>query len=174
MLCPSRSGVYFEAITIHAVFENTKIMKRRTFLNGTLAEDAPTRLPAFRFSLGHGVSNCANGSCPGNGETRRDVHRAERLTQSNRAGAIATITGNRAWHPRLPNEADYPRPVIMPLFSPDQFVTQGLLEAGQAWMLREIRKHGALPFCIAPKRSLRAGNAGVPSGVFETRRFFLD
>lgn len=96
------------------------------------------------------------------------------LTQLNRAGAISTIIRNQAWHPRLLNGSDYPLPGIMPLFSLDHFVRQGLLEAGHVSILREIRKHNALLFDFVLKRSLRAGGAGIPAGVFETRKFFLD
>jgi predicted TIM-barrel fold metal-dependent hydrolase len=96
------------------------------------------------------------------------------LTQLNRAGAISTIIGNQAWHPRLLNGSDYPLPGIMPLFSLDHFVKQGLLEERHVPILREIRKHNALLFDFVLKRSLRAGDAGFPAGVFETRKFFLD
>lgn len=73
-----------------------------------------------------------------------------------------------------PNQVDHQLPVIMPLFLPDQFVAQGVFEAGQVWMQQEIRKHGALPCCITPTRSLRAANAGVPAGVIEIRKIFLE
>ncbi len=96
------------------------------------------------------------------------------LTQLNRAGAVSTILGKQAWHPRLLNGSDYPLPGIMPLFSLDHFVKQGLLEQRHVSILREIRKHNALLFDFVLKRSLRAGDAGFPAGVFETRKFFLD
>jgi predicted TIM-barrel fold metal-dependent hydrolase len=96
------------------------------------------------------------------------------LTQLNRAASIATIIGNDAWRKRLLNGSDYPLPGIMPLFSLDHFVKRGLLEEAHVPILREIRKYNALLFDFVLKRSLRAGNAGFPAGVFETRKFFLD
>jgi hypothetical protein len=74
----------------------------------------------------------------------------------------------------LPNQVDHPLPGIMSLFPPNHFVTRGLFDAGQVLILREIGKHNALLFDFVLKRSLRAGAHGLPAGVFETRRFFLD
>ena len=100
---------------MYAMFEKARIMKRRTFLNGTLAGVARVEFPACRFSDEQGIS-------------------------------IPALC-------LRPNQVDHQLPGIMPLFLPDQFVAQGVFEAGQVWIQQEIRKHGALPFRITPTRS---------------------
>ena len=95
------------------------------------------------------------------------------ITQTRRAKiALDRILRTPAWHPRLLNGSDYPLPGLMPIFSPGYLVSAGLLDPKAAPVLGEIRKHNVLLFDFVTKRALRAGGAGLPASVFETRGFF--
>jgi len=94
------------------------------------------------------------------------------MTQSNRAGALATVIERTEWHPRLLNGSDYPLPGIMPLYSVNYMVELGLIEPALAPLLSEIRKHNPLLFDFVLKRNLSVGRRRLAAGVFETRPFF--
>jgi uncharacterized protein len=96
------------------------------------------------------------------------------MTQVNRAGpALARVIERQDWHPRLLNGSDYPLPGVMPIFSVDYLVSIGLLKAGLAEILKEIRAHNPLLFDFVLKRHLQSNNKMFSAGVFETRGFFM-
>jgi uncharacterized protein len=96
------------------------------------------------------------------------------MTQVNRAGpALVRVMENAAWHPRLLNGSDYPLPGVMPVFSVDYLVSLKLLPQSSAQVLRDIRIHNPMLFDFVLKRTLRSGGKAFPSGVFETRGFFV-
>jgi predicted TIM-barrel fold metal-dependent hydrolase len=96
------------------------------------------------------------------------------MTQVNRAGpALARVIEREDWHPRLLNGSDYPLPGVMPIFSVDYLVSIGLLKAGLAEILKEIRAHNPLLFDFVLKRHLRSNGKRFSAGVFETRGFFM-
>jgi uncharacterized protein len=96
------------------------------------------------------------------------------MTQVNRAGpALARVIENDGWHARLLNGSDYPLPGVMPIFSVDYLVSLGLLQAGSAAVLKEIRLHNPLLFDFLLKRHVRSNGKALSAGVFETRAFFM-
>ena len=96
------------------------------------------------------------------------------ITQVNRAGpALARVIEREDWHPRLLNGSDYPLPGVMPIFSVDYLVSIGLLKAGLAEILKQIRAHNPLLFDFVLKRHLQSNGKRFPAGVFETRGFFM-
>jgi predicted TIM-barrel fold metal-dependent hydrolase len=96
------------------------------------------------------------------------------ITQVNRAGpALARVIEREDWHPRLLNGSDYPLPGVMPIFSVDYLVSMGLLKAGAAEVLKQIRAHNPLLFDFVLKRHLQSNGKRFPAGVFETRGFFM-
>ena len=95
------------------------------------------------------------------------------MTQVNRAGPhLAAVIERSEWHPRLLNGSDYPLPGVMPIFSVDYLVSLGLLAAGAAPVLKEIRRHNPLLYDFVLKRHLRSGGKALAPGIFETRNFF--
>jgi len=95
------------------------------------------------------------------------------ITQVDRASpALAQLIEREAWHPRLLNGSDYPLPGVMPLFSADYLVSLGLLPAGAAPVLKEIRAFNPLLFDFVLKRQLRVNGKAFAKSVFETRSFF--
>ncbi|OGA15629.1 MAG: amidohydrolase [Betaproteobacteria bacterium RIFCSPLOWO2_02_FULL_66_14] len=95
------------------------------------------------------------------------------MTQKNRAvPALARVIGREDWHPRLLNGSDYPLPGVMPIFSVDELVSIGLLQAAAAPVLKEIRSYNVLLFDFVLKRTLRSGGKAFAPRVFETRGFF--
>ena len=96
------------------------------------------------------------------------------MTQVNRAGPmLARVIERSDWHPRLLNGSDYPLPGVMPIFSVDYLVSLGLLQAGFAPVLKEIRLHNPLLFDFLLKRHVRSSGKALSPGVFETRAFFM-
>jgi mannonate dehydratase len=61
----------------------------------------------------------------------------------------------------------------MPIFSVDYLVSLGMLAAGAAPVLSEIRLHNPLLFDFVLKRSLRSNGKPLSTRVFETREFFV-
>jgi mannonate dehydratase len=95
------------------------------------------------------------------------------VTQINRAEPyLPRILQRSDWHERLLNGSDYPLPGIMPLFSVDRLVGQGLLPAASSPVLKGIRAHNPLLFDFVLKRQLRSNGRGFASTVFHTRDFF--
>ncbi len=94
------------------------------------------------------------------------------VTQANRADTIPVLFANRAWHGRLLNGSDYPLPGMMPLFSVQSFVREGLLPEAAMPALKELRHVNPLLFDFVLKRSLRVAGAALPAAAFETRPFF--
>lgn len=94
------------------------------------------------------------------------------VSQANRAEALPAILGNPAWKGRLLNGSDYPLPAIMPLFSVDTLVREGLLPAGTAPVLRELRHLNPLMFDFVLKRHLAWRGERFAPSAFETRTFF--
>jgi uncharacterized protein len=96
------------------------------------------------------------------------------ITQVNRAGpALARVIERQDWHPRLLNGSDYPLPGVMPIFSVDYLESSGFLKQGMDQILKEIRTHNPLLFDFVLKRHLQWNNNRFPTGVFETRAFFM-
>jgi mannonate dehydratase len=96
------------------------------------------------------------------------------MTQVNRAGpALARVLERQDWHPRLLNGSDYPLPGVMPIFSVDYLASIGVLKAGLAEILKQIRAHNPLLFDFVLKRHVQWNNRSFPAGVFETRAFFM-
>lgn len=90
------------------------------------------------------------------------------VTQVNRAAALARLVRIApAWEGRLLNGSDYPLPGIVPLFSLNAMVSDGLLDEAVVPALRELRHVNAFLFDFVLKRNLR-----FPASAFETREFF--
>jgi mannonate dehydratase len=94
------------------------------------------------------------------------------VTQANRAELLPGIIGATRWHTRLLNGSDYPLPGIMPLFSVQSFVREGMLDESALPVLKELRHVNPLLFDFVLKRSLRWQGKPLPPAAFETRRFF--
>ncbi len=94
------------------------------------------------------------------------------VTQANRSDVLPSILEARDWHGRLLNGSDYPLPGIMPIFSVQGLVRQGLLDEAGVPVLRELRHVNPLAFDFVLKRSLRWKGTPLPAGAFETRGFF--
>ncbi|MEO8202668.1 MAG: amidohydrolase, partial [Betaproteobacteria bacterium] len=95
------------------------------------------------------------------------------ITQAVRARiALARILRSGEWHPRLLNGSDYPLPGLMPIFSVDALVAEGLLDAAAAPVLSRIRRHNAMLFDFVTKRLVAVEGKRLPASVFETRGFF--
>lgn len=94
------------------------------------------------------------------------------VTQANRAATVPELIGAASWHGRVLNGSDYPLPGIMPLFSMQQYVREGMLEESALPALKELRHVNPLVFDFVLKRSLRWRGERFPAVVFETRRFF--
>src|SRR5262249_3941431 len=94
------------------------------------------------------------------------------VTQSNRAQYVPRIIERTEWHARLLNGSDYPLPGVMPLFSVDHFVHNGMLTQGAAPTIKEIREYHPLLFDFVLKRHLRWHGKRLVNVIFETRRFF--
>jgi uncharacterized protein len=93
--------------------------------------------------------------------------------QANRKAEVhRAIVRREDWHSRLLHGSDYPLPGVMPLYAPDQLVSEGLLDAGDMEPLKRIRMHNPLLFDFVLKRRLHLGDLHLPAGIFETRRFF--
>jgi hypothetical protein len=94
------------------------------------------------------------------------------VTQANRAGAVAAVLAHPEWEGRLLNGSDYPLPGIMPLFSLNRMVKDGVLDGRAVPVLRELRPANALLFDFVLKRNLRHQGRALPASAFETRGFF--
>jgi mannonate dehydratase len=94
------------------------------------------------------------------------------VTQVNRAAYLPRLLRMEAWEGRLLNGSDYPLPGIMPLFSLNAMVSDGVLEERLVPPLRELRHVNALLFDFVLKRNLRFGARRFPDSAFETRDFF--
>jgi mannonate dehydratase len=93
-------------------------------------------------------------------------------TQANRAALLPELIGARSWEGRLLNGSDYPLPGIMPIFSVQGFVREGMLDEAALPVLKELRHVNPLAFDFVLKRSLRSRGERFPAAVFETRRYF--
>jgi uncharacterized protein len=94
------------------------------------------------------------------------------ITQANRSGVVPLILAQRDWEGRLLNGSDYPLPGILPLFSMNQLVSEGVLDAGAVPVLRELRQTNALLFDFVLKRCLDYRGSKFAASAFETRDFF--
>jgi len=95
------------------------------------------------------------------------------VTQANRGEHLAHLMERSArWEGRLLNGSDYPLPGILPLFSLDALVREGVLDPAVVPQLRALREANALLFDFTLKRHLRYRGARIPDSVFETRDFF--
>lgn len=94
------------------------------------------------------------------------------VTQINRAWSLPLLIGWKQWHHRFLNGSDYPLPGVMPLFSLDALVKEGLLAEEAVPALRELRRANALLFDLVLKRSLRYRGDRFSDTCFETRPFF--
>jgi mannonate dehydratase len=95
------------------------------------------------------------------------------VTQLNRLEWLAPLLARREWAGRLLNGSDYPLPGILPLFSLDRMVEDGLLDAAVVPALRSLRESNALLFDFVLKRNLRHDGNRLPHSAFETRDFFM-
>lgn len=94
------------------------------------------------------------------------------VTQANRAEFLPRLLRMEAWDGRLLNGSDYPLPGIIPLFSLDALVADGVLDERLVPPLRGLRHVNALLFDFVLKRNLRIGSRRLPDSAFETRDFF--
>ena len=94
------------------------------------------------------------------------------VTQANRVEWLAPLLAKREWAGRLLNGSDYPLPGILPLFSLDRIVGDGLVDPAVVPALRSLRESNPLLFDFVLKRNLKVGGAGLPASAFETREFF--
>jgi uncharacterized protein len=95
------------------------------------------------------------------------------MTQINRLGPpLYTVLKRDDWHHRLINGSDYPLPGVMPLFSMDQLVGQGYVDAKEARVFSAIRQHNPLLFDFVLKRHLKAEGKRFSAQVFHSRRLF--
>lgn len=94
------------------------------------------------------------------------------VTQANRATYLPRLLRMEAWDERLLNGSDYPLPGILPLFSLNRMVSDGVLEERLVPPLRALRHVNALLFDFVLKRNLRIGARRLPDSAFETRDFF--
>jgi mannonate dehydratase len=96
------------------------------------------------------------------------------VTQANRKGIVPQLLAKvHDWEGRLLNGSDYPLPGVMPVFSLDQLVGEGLLDPMTVPLLRELRQTNAILFDFVLKRSLSHNGVKFPASAFETRDFFL-
>jgi mannonate dehydratase len=95
------------------------------------------------------------------------------VTQANRAVLLPRLLRMEAWDGRLLNGSDYPLPGIIPIFSLDALVADGVLDERLVPPLRELRHVNALLFDFVLKRNLRIGARRQPASAFETRDFFI-
>jgi mannonate dehydratase len=96
------------------------------------------------------------------------------ITQANRKGIVPQLLAKvREWEGRLLNGSDYPLPGVMPIFSLDQVVGEGLLDPMTLPLLRELRQTNAILFDFVLKRSVSHNGLKFPASVFETRDFFV-
>jgi mannonate dehydratase len=96
------------------------------------------------------------------------------ITQANRKGIVPQLLAKvREWDGRLLNGSDYPLPGVMPIFSLDQLVGEGLLDPMTLPLLRELRQTNAILFDFVLKRSISLNGLRFPASAFETRDFFL-
>ncbi|WP_313951274.1 amidohydrolase family protein [Accumulibacter sp.] len=95
------------------------------------------------------------------------------LTQRNRSEEVVRAVIERSeWHPRLLNGSDYPLPGIVPLTSPAEFATRGMLPQAAVGVLETVRQHNPLLFDFVLKRQLSSGAHHFSPSIFETRGFF--
>jgi mannonate dehydratase len=94
------------------------------------------------------------------------------ITQTNRPGAVSKVMNHREWEGRLLNGSDYPLPGVVPLFSLNQLVREGVLDAKAVPLLRDLREKNALLFDFVLKRNLVHQGYRFPASTFETRGFF--
>lgn len=94
------------------------------------------------------------------------------VTQANRAAYLPRLLRMEAWDGRLLNGSDYPLPGIIPIFSLNDLVADGVLEERLVPPLRALRHVNALLFDFVLKRNLRIGARRLPDAAFETRDFF--
>ena len=95
------------------------------------------------------------------------------VTQANRLEWLGALLAKREWAGRLLNGSDYPLPGILPLFSLDRMVGDGLIDPAIVPALRLLRESNALLFDFVLKRNLRFAGQRLPNSAFETRDFFL-
>ena len=94
------------------------------------------------------------------------------VTQANRGDFLPRLLRKREWDGRLLNGSDYPLPGILPLFSLNRMVRDGILEERLVPGLRALRHANALLFDFVLKRHLKSGSDRFPDSTFETRAFF--
>ena len=96
------------------------------------------------------------------------------ITQVNRdRHMIEKIVTHEDWHDRLIYGSDYPLPGVMPIFSPQNFVSWNYLPENEAAVLSEIRQYNPILFDIMLKRRLNIHGHSLATKVFESRRFFV-
>jgi mannonate dehydratase len=95
------------------------------------------------------------------------------VLQANRTPDVRrAIVQREEWHPRLLHGSDYPLPGVMPLYAPDTLAAEGLIDARDVGVLRQIRAHNPLLFDFVLKRRVRVANARLSPCIFETRGMF--
>ena len=95
------------------------------------------------------------------------------VTQRNRAGRVLkTLLETDEWQGRLVNGSDYPLPGVLPVFSLPKLIREQFIDAGEARVLTEIRRHNPILFDFMLKRLVRSGNKCFSPRVFESRRVY--
>lgn len=95
------------------------------------------------------------------------------VTQVNRkTGILHDLLARSEWHAHLLHGSDYPLPGIMPLYSTDMLIRDGLLPVASREPLLAIRRHNPLLYDFVLKRTLRSQGKGFAASVFETRKVF--
>ena len=94
------------------------------------------------------------------------------VTQANRASVLPILLTRGSWNGRLINGSDYPLPAVLPLFSLNGLVKDGVLAESLVPALRELRQANSLLFDFALKRNLVFRGRKLPDSAFESRAFF--
>lgn len=95
------------------------------------------------------------------------------ITQVNRKpGILHDLLSRDEWSDRLLHGSDYPLPGIMPLYSTDMLIRNGLLPSASREPLAAIRRYNPLLYDFVLKRNLRSQGKGFAASVFETKGVF--
>lgn len=96
------------------------------------------------------------------------------ITQVNRMGRpLKTLLERSDWHAYLINGSDYPLPGVLPLFSMEALVRDGVLDPEHILPLRRIRQYNPMLFDLALKRRLVWQGKSFSNQVFHSRRAFV-
>lgn len=95
------------------------------------------------------------------------------VSQVNRSGPVLKqLIEREDWHERLVYGSDYPLPAVIPMYSMQQLVALGVLDASKAEFLEALRRHNPLLFDLVHKRHLRSGGRRFADAVFHSAGHF--